>query len=130
MGSSHNSSGWALTPSGSLDVGNEVFGGLKINPSIGAERLDQLLLGSPSVDGNDLETHGLGVLDSKVTETATSTGKGNPITDLCVGNLESLIRCDTSTEDRGSTSRIKGRGMGVTWLTKETTYSAKVPSTV
>lgn len=46
-------------------------------------------------DCNDTETHCDCVLNSKVTKTSTSTGKDNPVTDVCLAVLDGTVYSDT-----------------------------------
>ena len=45
-----------------------------------------------------------------MTETTASAGKSDPVTDLGVGDLESLVGGDTSTENGGGPGRVEGFG--------------------
>ena len=48
----------------------------------------------------DTETHGSGVLDSQVSESSTSTGEHDPVTDLGVGVLDGAVDGDTLDKRR------------------------------
>lgn len=46
-------------------------------------------------DGDDTETHGGGILDSKMSESSSSTGESDPVSDLGLGVLDGTVDGDT-----------------------------------
>ena len=98
------------TVGSSNNILDNVLGSSKVNKGLTTELLDKLSLGITSINTNDTETHGLGVLNSKRTETTTGTGNGNPLTRASIGNLQGLVDSDTSTENGGDLGQISALG--------------------
>ena len=46
-------------------------------------------------DGNNTKAHSGGILDSKVTKSSTSTGDGDPVSDLSTAVLDSTVYSNT-----------------------------------
>lgn len=110
VGSGNHSGGRTVTTSRSFDVGYNILGSLKVDPSVSTERLDELLLDSAGINSDDPEAHCLRILDGKMTKTTTSAGKSYPVINLSVGDLESLVCGNTSAENGSGACRIKGFG--------------------
>lgn len=63
-----------------LDVLDDVLAGHEVDVGNSAEFLAHLLLLGTAVDGDGVQTHGAGVLDSHATKTTTSTDNGDVLT--------------------------------------------------
>lgn len=63
-----------------LHVSDEVLGCLEVDVVLCSELLDHGCLLSPAIDGNDLESHGCGVLTSQAAEPASSSDDGYGLT--------------------------------------------------
>ncbi len=59
---------------GLFDVAYDIFGLGEVDPVVGAEFHDELVLLLTTVDGDDTATHVLGVLDSKMAKSSTAPG--------------------------------------------------------
>ena len=77
---------------------------------MGAELLAHLGLLVTSINTNDLEAHGLGVLNSEGAETSTSTDHGNGLSWASSRLLQALVDSDTCAKDRGN--RVKWDVLG------------------
>lgn len=96
--------------SGGLDVGDEVFGGKKVDIGAGAQLLGGLVLLVTAVDGDGVDAHGLAVLQGHVTEATAGTGDGNPLAGPHTGLLDALVDGDTRAEDRGDCFEVDTLG--------------------
>lgn len=100
----------AKTVGGGLDVRNDIFCRFEIDPSLSTELEAKLLLVLTSIcaqnamrngartrrvtthtNGDNTETHRDGVLNSKMSETSTSAGKDDPVTNGGVGVLDGTV---------------------------------------
>ena len=84
---------------GSLDLSNEVARGLEIDKGSSTELGAHVALLVAAVDGNGVQTHGLGVLDGEGAETTTGTDNGDVLAGLGTGLLKSLVDGDTGAEN-------------------------------
>lgn len=87
--------------SGGLDVGNQVLGGEEVDVGSSAKLCASLALLVTAVNGDGVNAHGLAVLQSHVTETATSTCNGDPLASADAGLLDALVDSDTGAKNRG-----------------------------
>lgn len=84
-----------------LDFLDHILASGEIDKSIGAELFKtHLLLLIAGVNRNDVQAHGLCVLLSERTETATSSDDGNGLSWAYIGLLEALVNGDTSAQYR------------------------------
>ena len=95
---------WTEAVGGGLDVGNHlgrvvpwVLG--EVDEDVTAHLFEETLLGVSTVDTEDSETHGLGVLDGKGAQATGCTGDGDPLACSQVGGLQCLVDGDTGTQD-------------------------------
>lgn len=86
---------------GGLDIGDQVLAGGVVDIGSGTEREGVFALLVAAVNGNDVQAHGLGVLDGHVTETATGTDNSDKLAGASVRLLEALVDGDTGTQDGG-----------------------------
>ena len=84
-----------------LDLLHEVLAVLEVDVLICAKLLTHIRLLVSAVDGKDVETHGLGVLASKGTESTTGADDGDGLAWTGAGLLESLVDGDTGAENWG-----------------------------
>lgn len=84
----------------SLDILDDVLAGGVVDERIGAELLQaHLPLLLTSINGNCPETHGLGVLLSKRSETTATADNADGLAWLRTGLLQALVDGDTSAEN-------------------------------
>ena len=103
----------AETLAGGLDVRDEVLALLEVDPLGRAELLDELALGVARVDGNNLEAHVDRVLHGQVAQSSTSSGNGDVVSRLDIGDFESFVGCHAGAEERGGSGgveRLRDRG--------------------
>lgn len=84
-----------------LDVGNNVLGLGEVDERLGTERHAHLLLLLTTINGNGVDTHSLGVLDSNGTETTTGTDDSKRLAGLDARLLDTLVDGDTGAENGG-----------------------------
>ena len=128
-----------VSSSGLFDVADDIFGLGEVDPVVGAELHDELVLLLTTVDGDYTATHVLGILDSKMAKSSTSTGNDNPVSGgrlavfQCAVNGNTLMRKPVSHGRQGdmenartaqrmeaAASLLMPSGMGVTQCTYET----------
>lgn len=109
-----------IASGGLFDVADDVLRLGEIDPVVGAELHNELVLLLAAVDGDDAAAHVLGVLDGKMAKSSTGAGDDNPVSGSCLAVLECAvngkalmkktnerwkkrrIECTYSTEDGGS----------------------------
>jgi len=83
-----------------LDVFYNVLAGAKINESRGTKLIQtHILLLTASINGDDTQTHGFGVLLGERAQTTASTDNGDGLAWPDAGLLQSLVYCDTGAEN-------------------------------
>lgn len=85
----------AVATSRSLDSRDNILRLLEVDPSICTETEAKLLLLLAAIDSDDPQTADLGVLDSKMTETSSSTGEDNPVSVLGLAVFDGAVDGDT-----------------------------------
>lgn len=89
-----------------LHLLDEVLAVLEVDVLIRAELLTHIGLLFSSIDGEDVETHGLGVLASKGAEPTAGTDDGDGLAWAGAGLLESLVDGDTGAKDWGDGGEV------------------------
>ena len=84
-----------VSSSGLFDVADDIFGLGEVDPVVGAELHDELVLLLTTVDGDYTATHVLGILDSKMAKSSTSTGDDNPISGGCLAVFQCAVNGNT-----------------------------------
>lgn len=98
---------WAKSVFGiGLDLLDEVLAVLEIDVLVRAKLLAHVRLLVSAIDGEDVETHGLGVLASESAETTAGTDDGDGLAWASAGLLESLVDGDTGAEDWGDGGEV------------------------
>ncbi|KAH3663695.1 hypothetical protein OGAPHI_005096 [Ogataea philodendri] len=81
----------------------------EVDEELSTKRLDEVTLLFTTVNTKDSQTHGNSVLNSKGTQSTSSTRDSNNLTWTQVSSLQSLVDSDTSTENRSNSSEISSR---------------------
>ena len=82
-----------------LDLLDEVLAVLEVDVLVCAELLTHIRLLVSAIDGEDVKTHGLGVLASEGTESTAGTDDGDGLAWAGARLLESLVDGDTGAEN-------------------------------
>jgi hypothetical protein len=101
LGSSDEESsvGTEAVRGGSLDIGNKVLALGEVDELLGTEFHAHLLLLLTTIDGNGVDAHSLGVLNSDGTETTTSTNNSKRLASSDTRLLDTLVDGDTGAEN-------------------------------
>lgn len=98
-GDEESSVGTETVRGGSLDIGDKVLALGEVNELLGTELKAHLLLLLTTIDGNGVDAHSLGVLNSDGTETTTSTNNGKRLASSDTRLLDTLVDGDTGAEN-------------------------------
>jgi len=90
----------------SLDISDDVLSLCEVDEGLGTERHAHLLLLLTTINGNGMDTHSLGVLNSDGTETTTSTDDSKRLAGLDTGLLDTLVDGDTGAENGGDGLKV------------------------
>jgi len=101
-----DSGGTETIGGGSLDIGDKVGGLGEVNEGLSSELQGEVALLITTIDGNGVETHGLGVLDGNGAETTTGTDDGNVLARAGTRLLKTLVDGDTGAENGGDGLKI------------------------
>lgn len=89
-----------------LDILDEVLAVLEVDVLVCAKLLAHIGLLVSAIDGEHVETHGLGILAGQRPEPTAGTDDGDGLAWTSSGLLESLIHGDTGTEDWGDGGEV------------------------
>jgi hypothetical protein len=92
--------------SSSLDIGDNVLSLGEVDEGLGTERHAHLLLLLATINGNGMDTHSLGVLNSDGTEATTGTDNSKRLAGPDTGLLDTLVDSDTSAENGGDGLKV------------------------